>query len=570
MGSGDAAPPRRRGRGRHAVGTRRRADAVAVDGEATISGPSHFNPGQENCRLEYSFRRGHDLQGQMVHLTIKNRDDETVYHNGMLGLGADRSDHYDWNGQDTEGNLVSPIKSPFTAEIRIGNTIRRTCRVNVDIRHIHVWTRQRPKIMMNTPETPMDVAATVTIRKTDGSAGRARMPIDVKWSFEAGANNMAVADSYEYNTGSHLKLGKKNDANAVLWEANPTCQADTSSDDSYHETCVVKTITSGSNRGKAFVKFKSSGAGGDTYRLLAKVYRSDGTTVVHTGRSRELTVWRSISFTAYEMQHSGQNHVSTHGTSAVMASYYTNDTYVEYDLGRVTAIGNRYCVKYIGLWDHANTRMHNWNTMKQKQASNNEVPSAADIPKSNLPGANAAEVAARDAARARIVACAERWRDRIIDAYNSGLRHWASDAGVPRNTMVAIEYEHPKYSAAAPNSDSITTEWDDADLQWLRIDVEGTDVHPDDRWVNGQGVSIGGRAYITAGMSRARTRVTIAHEAGHETKNQFERARFRPASSGGRAADDDHTPGAGLMYRTANRNRFTNGEKDILRGKANP
>lgn len=83
-------------------------------------------------------------------------------------------------------------------------------------------------------------------------------------------------------------------------------------------------------------------------------------------------------------------------------------------------------------------------------------------------------------------------------------------------------------------------------------------IHPDARCIGGQGLSYGQRAYITAGMSAACTKVAIAHEAGHETKNQFKRKTF----GGG-----DHTAGAGLMDPIGSRSSVVAGEIEILKGK---
>jgi hypothetical protein len=68
---------------------------------------------------------------------------------------------------------------------------------------------------------------------------------------------------------------------------------------------------------------------------------------------------------------------------------------------------------------------------------------------------------------------------------------------------------------------------------------------------------MGQRAYVTKGMSVARTRVTVAHEAAHESKNQFRKAQFGPG---------DHSPVAGMMDPVASVSPFTAREKEILRG----
>ena len=126
---------------------------------------------------------------------------------------------------------------------------------------------------------------------------------------------------------------------------------------------------------------------------------------------------------------------------------------------------------------------------------------------------------------------------------------------VPPGLESSVEYLHPKFSADAPAADSITSEW--AAFPWLRITVMGRSVLPDQRWVNGQGVSYQSRAYVFAGMTAARTEIAVAHEAGHETKNQFKRDLFGPG---------DHSAAAGLMDPGGSVSSFTAREIKILRG----
>ncbi len=556
------------------AGTGRRVDAVAADGSATLTAPTHFAPGDENCTITYEFARRGRLAGAQVSLKIQDRNDTVIYESNLIGLAADRRDTYVWNGQDASNNLVTPHNSPYTVTFKLGDLITRTKEVKVEVHTVAVWTRQSRKIYMNTPETPTDFVATVLLKRTNNAQTVAKMPVEVKWSFDEHANNTAAASTHQYLAAGNKRLGKKGNGTAVHWAAHANCTATTESDDTYYQTCRVKTITTaGVRQGKAYVKFKPSSLGGDQFRIRAKVFYNTPShdLVARAGRSDYIPIWRKVRFTASEMTSTGQTHVSTHGSEAVMDGYYTsNNTFVKYELGTVTAINNTYCVMYIGLWDHGSTSMSAWNTVKARQAGNSEIPTADDITKANTARHDAASITARDQARARIVTCAEAWRDRIIAAYNSGLSNWATDASVPGNSVVSVEFEHPKYSANAPNGDSVTTEWTGRNYSWLRIRIEGNDIHPDQRWVRGQGLSTGGRAYIMAGMGAARTKVVIAHEIGHETKNQFKRQMFRPRSSAGRAEDSDHTPGSGLMQFTGNRNNFNNGEKQILRGFDNP
>lgn len=401
------------------------------------------------------------------------------------------------------------------------------------------------KLMMNDPDQEIEVKAIMSYTITKNPEDLDALPEHIHFTFaDPGSDNTSKVDSYEYSGGNFL--AKKGDASAKYWKAHAECSA--SSDDGFKTKSKVETKTLEADKKEiAKVYFKPSGVGGNDYKITAKVYKPDETTEIATDDSNTLVVWRKVSLQAYEMD--GQTHVSTHGTTAKMNGYYVNDTYVEYELGTVTSIAADKSVKYIGLWDHGSLAMVSWATHVTKIGT--ETPTADETTKANA----AVDSPDRITARNDIQTKANAWRDRINTQYTSGLNKWATDAGVPAKSLVAIEFEHPKYSASAPNADSVTSEW--STFPWLRINVEGTNIHPDRRWINGQGLAYGNRAYITAGMSAARTEVVIAHEAGHETKNQFKRNRFGAG---------DHTSTAGLMDPTGSQNSFTVGEKKKLRG----
>jgi len=221
---------------------------------------------------------------------------------------------------------------------------------------------------------------------------------------------------------------------------------------------------------------------------------------------------------------------------------------VIYQLGAVTQVAAAFKVKYIGLWDHATQAQKSWATVQRKLAA--ETPAADEIAKANGPAG-----AAQTAARAAIKAKATAWFTRILGDELACLADWPADAGVPINAMVSIEDRHPKFSANSPDSDAVTAEW--TGLPWLKITVAKQEIHPDTRWQNVQGFAFTSRAYVMAGTSGARARVVVAHEAGHETGNQFRRALF---------GDGDHSPAAGLMDETGSKNDFTASEIKILKG----
>jgi hypothetical protein len=247
----------------------------------------------------------------------------------------------------------------------------------------------------------------------------------------------------------------------------------------------------------------------------------------------------------------GHTHVSTNGTNAIISHYYTGDTFVEYNLGPVNNIPAQFSVKYFGLWDHSNLNQKNWATWQQKLPS--ETPTNDEKNAANGPSG-----AKRNAGRQAVQNKANAWAQRIENQYNQALRNWAVDAGIPTSVVIAVEFEHPKFSAKAPNTDSTTHEW--SDYPWLTVSVDAgrTTCHPDRRWVLGLGVETGSRAYVMAGDSVASTKNSIAHEAGHQSKDQFKRKNF---------GSGDHSPNPGLMDPWGSRNVFRTSEKNILRGK---
>jgi len=398
------------------------------------------------------------------------------------------------------------------------------------------------RVYMNIPANKVLVTALVTYKESTAVDALDTLP-GVVFSFNDPAPpNTAAIDSHLYD-GSH-RLGKCADPAAVYWEAHAEHPA--SSTNSYKASAKAATKPiAGKLQVEAKIWLKPSGVGGDDFEVIATVFKPDGTTEIAHDQTPTVTVWREISFNAYEM--TGQTHVSTHGTTAAMSAYYTADTYVRYSLGTVTTLDAAHSVTYIGLWNHGSGSQLVWATHSAKTAA--ETPTADETTRANATPPDAA-------ARAAIQAKANAWYNRIQSAcYSNLLSGWATDAGVPASSVVAIEHLHPKFSAGAPNSDATTNEW--SAFSWLRIVAPNGPIHPDQRWANWQGISYGQRAYITAGLTAARFKVVIAHEAGHETKNHFKRKDF---------GSGDHSAAAGLMDPTGSLSAFTVDEMKTLRG----
>lgn len=555
MGGGSGGRARRR---RHAVGTRRRANAVVVDGEATLEAPARFAPGFENCRIEYEFRRGPTLQGSMVSLTIKDRDDHTIHHSGVIGLGRDRRDSFDWDGRDDAGNYVTPQKSPFTVSLKVGNAITRTRQVRVELHNIIIWTRTtNRKINMSDPAQTLDTAATVQVKCTNGPGVRAHMPVEVKFSYIAGGSNLTVNDSYQYSAGH--RLGKRDLANAVFWEAHARCT--TASDDHFRQTCRVTTLDSGSDRGKAFVKFKPSGVGGDTFRIKATMYWADGTTVMMERTGPVLTVWRKIHFNRiYTMR--GENFINNATSEPEIDPAFETDGYTMYSRGSITTLSEALSPRYIGLYESGGGRKDWPDDLSPENLESSDYqlrPTAEELNRYNYTGTEAARVTQRNNAKTAIERKATRWFNAVVREYSDAVDAWFADAGIPttQNVILAVKYYHPKLSGLA---DGATNFWP-AGIQ-INLANPGSGLtmmgDPDRQtWRTVAGFNRGQISVIFKNYdSAAELQITCRHEIGHGTKSAFERDLF---------GTGDHSASA-LMTPYGDSNTFSNADIRILRG----
>lgn len=578
-------------------GTERVGEMAVIDGEATLTAPARFAPGHENVTINYQFRRGASLQGETVSLTIKDKDNATIFNTGVLGLGGDRSGTHEWDGRDTGGALVTPAKSPYTITLAVGTAITRTRTLEVKVQEIQLWNRTNTfvtdSIIMNTPDGNLDLAATVIIKDSNNVNRRIKTAVDVHFSFEEDANNTAGASSYEYSAGH--RLGKKGDAAAIYWERDAGHHPDaahTASDNGYQTTCRVKTLTAdGGDQGKAFIKFKPSGVGGDKYKIWAMIIGEDSGVQGASGirervraESHWLTVWRQVSFSnIYEM--SGETHVSRNATRAIISPVY-DPAFVDYRAGAASAIDGPHSVEYIGLWRDSATPQETWATVKAKLPA--ETPTADEIAKATYTGADPARTALIAGAKTAINNKAQAWASRIDNAFHAALGAWVRDAGIPANTLVAIKYYHPKYSPGA--GDSITNEWDiegtgvaptwlgvnifpdgsggffypnrDPDTGWIARDANGASARTNHTLQAAWGGLSHGNGIVTApkGNPDPEVQQVVRHEAGHATKSFFRREDFGPSL-------DHSASNAGIMYfETSGGTTFTEREKKILRG----
>jgi hypothetical protein len=525
---------------------------------------SLFAPGVEVLNIKYDI---HNLESDTVTLEIESAKalgkilfqrelsaDEKVSGDGKL---------LSWDGKASAGakggNWIGPEDSPYVVRLKAPNDgLEDEKQTRVEIYKIELEiTAPKNKIILNVPETKIQVKATVQIKKKAGGGTVTPIDIYVVFTYIANGANTSAANSFAYNPP--LTLGKGGDAGAVYWA--PHAEHPSTTPDNYNKTCKAEVISAaGAKQGTAKTWFKPSGVGGNKYKVKAEVFASDGTTSLAHKETAEVTIWRKVVFSPYEMD--GTDHVRKNGTHAIMAGFYTPDIYVEYELGKSNIVPAPFNVKYIGLWDHATQKQLDW--AKHSAKTQDEIPEPTDVTDSNGgPGQ------ARDAARKAIQAQAEAWRDRIMSARQDGHDNWAVDAGIPADTIIGIVSDHPKFSANADKKDAETSEW--TACPWLKIEIPGVVdpatgknviLRPDDRWnyVQGYVAPAQRRAYIfdLGPKKEARTRIVIAHEVGHATKLQFERKQFGVG---------DHTaPAAGLMDRTGSKSQFTAAEKDILRG----
>lgn len=503
--------------------------------------PAQFAPGVDKLPITFEIFR-HDGDDVVISIVSAAAPGAVLFSRSLTAAEklSSANKKIELDGKTNAGKYLDPAGSPYTVKLALADgSLATTKQLKVVVDKIDIAVDAPDnKVVMNNPVDQVLVQAKVFLKNTAGTGVLTPVEMDVVFTFTPNAGNTAAASSFTYQAAPALTLGKTGDANAVFWAAQPESAA--TSPDSFKTSASAAVITaSGAGQGIAKIFFLPSGVGGDKYKIKA-------TLASVNKESTEFTVFRRITLAAYEM--AGQNHITNHGTTAIIQAFYTPDSFVTYVRGTINAIGAAFSVAYIGLWDHATQAQLNWATHQQKLPA--ETPTAAQTTAANA----AAASPLRTAARAAIQALANAWMNRIITSYRAGLDNWAPDAGVPVNSLVAIQFEHPKYSAAS--ADSQTNEW--TAFPWLRITVEGAVIHPDSRWIEGEGLSRRQRAYITAGMTNARTRSAIAHEAGHESKNQFKRDQFGPG---------DHTAAAGLMDPVGTLNAFTAGEKKILRGQ---
>lgn len=518
---------------------------VSVDG--------HFAPGIESMKVAYNIVKLASRR-VVVRITSDSYPSSLLFERELTAAEKQDGAHtLAWNGHATAnagplaGLFINPAFSPYRCELVSGSlSDARSFRVIVDSIQLTTGDANGRYIMDEPAIQTFDVFATVLVRSIADTGVATPCPIKVAFTFiDPEPQNATDANSFVPPGGA--ALGKQGSTTERFWRRSIGWNA--TSDDSFKASAKVDVSThAGTGQGKAKILFRPGGCGGDDYTLRAEVFAADEITSLAVRTSPTLTVFRSVTFRAFQM--TGQTQLATHGSEAIMAKFFVPETFVEYHLGEITTIAAKFSVAYIGLWDHTAQAMGDWDAIQAK--THHETPTALETNDANGPPGPQ-----QVTARAKIQAKVNAWRDRIVAAADGGINNWPLDAGVPTNAMVAAILDHPKLSAAAPNDDAETAQW--TDFPWLRIATARGSVHPDTRWHLAQSVTMGSRVYFMSGMSPARAERALAHEVGHASRSQFPREKFGPG---------DHTdPGIrGLMDPTASRHAFTAAEIKILRG----
>jgi hypothetical protein len=422
------------------------------------------------------------------------------------------------------------------------------------------------KLVNNTPPFEMAVTASVFIRKSDGTRSATEVPGKVEFSFSNTGTAIALHSNTFTDTAGN-KLGKRGNASAVYWKADPSFPA--TSSDGFKTKCVVdtKTTAGSADLGKAKVFFLPSAAGRDNYKIKARVLAPNGTTELASKESVEFTIWRKLVFSnVYTMN--GENYIDTATTHPEIGPAFettgADGAYVLYERGVVQTLNAALTVKYIGLYDSGSaTKMAAWpndfSPVRLETTTNQLNPTAAQLADYAYAGADPALVAKKAVAKTAIEAKAQAWFNKVSADIVSRRNAWlAAAAIVGGNALLAVQYNHPKLS----NQGEGATNFYPAGIS-INLANAGSGLnqpgHPDlATWREVQGFNSGSTSVIFKNYgSAARLQIVCRHEIGHGTKSAFRRDDF---------GTGDHS-GSGLMTPYAASNTFSNADSAKLRGE---
>lgn len=526
-----------------------------------------FAPAAENCAIKYKVKEGRLKPGAKATLTLTDAAGKALYSKSDLAITQADEGLFEWDGKGTDGKFAGPTLGPYNATVEVTGDAKSRSEVKqgkIEIKEIKIEIAgldASKRLVFNVPDADAETTALVYLKKSDGTAVLAGMPIKAEFSFEdPGNDNVEPASSYEYSPGK--KLGKRNDPAAVYWKA--AAGYTTASPDAYKGKSVVETLpAAGPDQGKAKALFKPAGAGGGDYKITVKVFAADGTTELANTVSDAFTVYRKILFTlVYTMD--SEVYLDTATTHAEIGPAFettgANGAFVLYERGAITKLAAALDAKYIGLYDSAAPGKQaawpaDFSPAKLETAPNQMDPTATQL--ADYAGADPVKQAA---AKLAIEAKAQLWFNAIVADYGKRVSAWFTAAAVPAgNSLLAVQYYHPKLSNIG--NDGLTTFWPAGISINMANPGSGLNQpgHPDVKtWREVQGFNRGSISVIFKNYgTAARLQIICRHEIGHGTKSAFKRADFGVG---------DHS-GSGMMTPYGGSNAFSNADAQKLRGE---
>lgn len=412
------------------------------------------------------------------------------------------------------------------------------------------------KVIMNDPEAKILATAIITYIKNSTAEDALDALPKIRFTFaDPGSNNATKLASFKYST---KYLGNRDDTTAIHWSAHNSYAS--SSPDSFNKTAKVEATplagTGTTKKAEAKIWFKPSGVGGDNFKVIASAYKPDGTSKICTDKTPKFTVWRKIDFDKiYTMD--TETYIDSGTSVAGVSPAFNTSAYVDYTRGTVNKLASTLSVKYIGLYKSGGGSK-NWPTdfspAKLESTANEFEPTTAEL--ADYGGSDNAKKAL---AKTKIEAKAQLWFNAIVSDYGDSCDDWFSDAAVPSsdNTLLAVQYYHPKLSGQA---DGATSFWPSGIKINLANPGSGlTNLGDPDSatWREVQGFNKGSIVVIFKNYgTAARLKIICRHEIGHATKSEFKRKRF---------GTGDHSS-SGLMTPYGGASTFSIADIKILKG----
>ena len=530
----------------------------------------HFAPGHENLDFTYSICPA-GFSAASVKAEVFMGEETTplfTFHNLPVSGTVNQS----WDGKDDTGAFVTPtnytVKVSATWTEYPGMTNSATANTAVEVHSVELCSDRiydGEKVDMSFTDNNLDnhgltdFNALVKLKSKTGAGVPTPVPFTVYFTASEGLNNVAKDDAFKYNPP--LSLGKKSDPDAKYWKETQGKSIMAASPDNYHFNANGRTITDTNDPdlGKSFMTLLPSGVGGDTFTLDAVVTRTDNTIPLAT-TSTNLTVWRKVKYDQVRLMTNAdgtnETHVVDYATKMLIQPFL-DAAFVEYEINmsNTTVMSQTDSLKYIGL--HPLHQNGGWEIKLGIETPDDQIWFNATNTVPNFP----AQV--RLDAKNEIKTKAQAWTTRIAESYILTRRSWA--ATIPDNTIVTIQYYHPKYSHAAQNWQ--TREWGDGPYDWLKVTLPGSTIERDpDGWWGNVGGTSWGRGVVTMpkGFGALTPRLT-AHETCHASRFHFWRELFDSTTTG---RTDHSPPNTGLMDPSGSQPQLNETEVKILKGES--